>query len=145
MLFRSRLEDFGILVAALLARYGGAETTLSPEALRLLLRHGWPLNVRELEQCLRAALALSPQRIDVAHLPASVREPAPVGLTPPSASSSPPRTLTAEQRARREELVALLSANGGNISAVARHMGKDRVQIRRWIKQLGIALDGMTD
>ncbi len=143
---RERLEDFGILVAALLARYGGAETTLSPEALRMLLRHGWPLNVRELEQCLRAALALSPQRIDVAHLPASVRDPAPVGPAPASPSSSAPaKALTSEQRARRDELVALLTANGGNISAVARHMGKDRVQIRRWIKQLGIALDGMTD
>ncbi|HEX4460195.1 MAG TPA: sigma 54-interacting transcriptional regulator [Polyangia bacterium] len=143
---RERLEDFGLLVSSLLTRYGGADTTLSPEALRALLRHGWPLNIRELEQCLRAALALSPQRIDVAHLPASVRDPAPAGLPPSSSpSSSSSKVLTAEQRARREELVGLLTANGGNISAVARHLGKDRVQIRRWIKQLGIAIDNMTD
>jgi transcriptional regulator with AAA-type ATPase domain len=141
---RERLEDFGLLVAALLTRYGAAEITLSVEAMRMLLRHGWPLNVRELEQCLRAALALSPLRIDVAHLPASVRDPAPAGIAPPSAAG-PARTLTTEQRARREELCALLAANHGNISAVARQLGKDRVQIRRWIKQLGIALDGVTD
>ena len=140
---RERLEDFGLLVAALLARHGAAEITLSVEAMRLLLRHGWPLNIRELEQCLRAAMALSPQRVDVAQLPVSVREPSPVAGIAPPPSTPAPRTLTAEQRQRRDELCALLAANQGNISAVARHLGKDRVQIRRWIKQLGICIDDM--
>jgi transcriptional regulator of acetoin/glycerol metabolism len=53
------------------------------------------------------------------------------------------RPLTPEQQARREELCALLTNHRGNISEVARCLGKDRVQIRRWIKLFGISLDEM--
>ena len=143
---RERLEDFGLLTATLLARHAThPQPTISVEAMRVLLHHPWPLNVRELEHCLRAALALSPARIEVAHLPRSVREPDAAAPSPP-APTPPPRTvparpLTAEQLARRAELLDRLTAHRGNISAVARELGKDRVQIRRWIRQYGIPLD----
>lgn len=133
---RERLEDLGILIAALLARHADPSATISVDAMRVLLRHNWPLNVRELEHCLRAALALSPSRIEIEHLPSSIREPGTI--------HQPPRThrrLTSEQLARREELCALLTQHGRNISAVARHLKKDRVQIRRWMKQLDVAID----
>ena len=39
----------------------------------------------------------------------------------------------------REELRALLVEHRGNISQVARVMGKDRVQIRRWIKLFALS------
>ena len=35
--------------------------------------------------------------------------------------------------ARRAELIALLEQHGGNVSAVARTMGKARMQIQRWM------------
>ena len=44
----------------------------------------------------------------------------------------------AEDAARREELVALLREHGGNISAVAKAMGKARMQIQRWLKRYSI-------
>jgi hypothetical protein len=136
---RERLEDFGLLASALLARYGTPETTLSSEALRLLLAYEWPLNVRELEHCLRAALAVSASsRIDVLELPPSLRPAVAVEAAP---AARPQRSLTLEQLSRREELCALLSQHRRNISAVARELGKDRVQIRRWIKQLDISLE----
>ena len=107
--------------------------------MRVLLRHAWPLNVRELEHAMRAALALSPARIDVAHLPPAVRE---LPNAPGAMPSSPRRrALTAEQATLRDRLCALLTQHRGNISAVARELGKDRVQIRRWIKQFDIAVD----
>jgi DNA-binding NtrC family response regulator len=93
--------------------------------------------VRELENCLRGALAVSPARIGIDHLPRSIREPA----TESAAPTQPRRRLTPEQLSRREELCTLLMQHGRNISAVARHLGKDRVQIRRWIRQLDIVLD----
>ena len=34
-----------------------------------------------------------------------------------------------------EKLIALLREHGGNISAVARAMGKARMQIQRWLKR----------
>jgi len=137
---RERLEDFGLLTASLLARHGTRDVTISVEAMRALLRHGWPLNIRELEHCLRAALALSPTRLELAHLPASVREPS-RAASAPAAPPAPRKFLSPEQVARRDELCALLTTHRGNISAVARQMGKDRVQIRRWIKYLGISVD----
>jgi transcriptional regulator with AAA-type ATPase domain len=139
---RERLEDLGLLIAALLGRHAAPGATLSSDAMRLLLRHGWALNVRELEHCLRGALAISPTRIDVEQLPRAIREPSTVEPSPAPARR---RLLTPEQITRREELCALLAQHGRNISAVARQLGKDRVQIRRWIKQLDISLDEIAD
>jgi DNA-binding NtrC family response regulator len=141
---RARLEDFGLLTATLMARHAlHPKPTISAEAMRLLLNHPWPLNVRELEHCLRAALALSPSRIEVAHLPSTIRDPDAATPAVPRVASRPvsTRRLTDEQLARRAELLARLTAHAGNISAVARELGKDRVQIRRWIRQYGIALE----
>jgi DNA-binding NtrC family response regulator len=139
---RERIADLGLLIAALLRRHAGAHatTTISAEAMRLMLRHDWPLNVRQLEHCLRAALALSPTRIDAVHLPRTIREPS-AGAAADRAAQQRPNAWTPEQLARREELCQLLTQYRGNISAVARHLGKDRVQIRRWIKQLDIRID----
>jgi sigma-54 dependent transcriptional regulator, acetoin dehydrogenase operon transcriptional activator AcoR len=137
---RERLEDFGLIVAGLLSRHGSARPTITVDAMRVLLRHPWPLNVRELEHAMRAALALSPSRIDVPHLPPAVREP-PDAVGNAALPQRRQRMLTSEQLVRRDHLCALLEKHRGNISAVARDLGKDRVQIRRWIKQLEISVD----
>ncbi|HEY2749405.1 MAG TPA: sigma 54-interacting transcriptional regulator, partial [Polyangia bacterium] len=113
---RERIDDLGILLASLLERHArtGETPTISVEAARALLRYGWPSNIRELEHCLSAALALSPVRIELEHLAAPVR--AGRATSPPSSSATPPRELTPEQQARRDELVALLAEHHGNIS-----------------------------
>jgi len=52
---RDRREDFGLLVAALLAKAGVGEAhrpRIAPDLALGLLTHRWPLNVRELEQLL---------------------------------------------------------------------------------------------
>jgi transcriptional regulator with GAF, ATPase, and Fis domain len=46
--------------------------------------------------------------------------------------------LTDEDRRLRDEVVASLRAHAGNISAVARAMGKDRKQIQRWVKRFDL-------
>ncbi|HWM85043.1 MAG TPA: sigma 54-interacting transcriptional regulator [Kofleriaceae bacterium] len=126
---RQRREDIGLLVAVLLGRLlgpGAEAVRLEREAARALFLYPWPNNIRELEQTLRAAVALaSGLRIAPTHLPEAVR-------------GRPPAE--ADQRAR-EELVRLLAEHGGNISAVARAMGKARVQIRRWCRRFGIDPD----
>jgi transposase-like protein len=35
-------------------------------------------------------------------------------------------------------LVTLLEEHGGNVSAVARAMGKARMQVQRWMKRFGL-------
>jgi transcriptional regulator with GAF, ATPase, and Fis domain len=148
---RERLEDFGLVTASILAQHAQPDTTISVEAMRLLLAYAWPLNIRELEHCLRGALAVSPSRIDVEHLPRSIRDSRPVDPivlpTPTLApvAAAPRRILTPEQLALREELRAVLKEHRGNISAAARHFGKERIQIRRWIKQLEISRGDIAD
>lgn len=119
---RERREDFSLFVAALLSKLGGRQASFTPEAARALLRHSWPLNVRELDKCLASALALTGGgTIDLEHLPLAVR-------------AAPSPAPAADQR-QREELIAQLRAHRGNVTAVARAMGKARSQVQRWLRR----------
>ena len=133
---RDRPEDVPLLIAQLLAKLAPErpEVKLATEAGLALLRHDWPLNVRELEQALAGALALSGAgRIELAHLPRAVRDgkraPAPV---------LPPRKLSEEETRRKQELIALLQEHGGNLASVARAIGKGRTQVVRWMQRFGL-------
>jgi DNA-binding NtrC family response regulator len=158
---RHRRADFGILLASLLRRIpGGERLTLTPAALRAMLRHDWPLNVRELEKCLVAAVALADNKpIELDHLPPNLRRrisspsqppplaspPGGIPVTPPgmpslrSLAASPP--IDPEEVQLRDRLVELLTAHDGNVAAVARAMGKGRMQIHRWARRFGIELE----
>lgn len=59
---RERLEDISLLVDHFLAEFAqknGKEFTLAPETMQLLARHNWPGNIRELQNNVEQALALS--------------------------------------------------------------------------------------
>jgi DNA-binding NtrC family response regulator len=137
---RERLEDLGLLIADLLTKLAPAragELRLSAEAGRALLMYSWPHNVRELEQCLARSVVLAHAgTIDLGHLPSEVAA---------CAESLAPRPddveLSAEDDARRAELVRYLQAHAGNIAEVARAMGKARTQIHRWLKQYRLDAD----
>jgi transcriptional regulator with PAS, ATPase and Fis domain len=125
---RERIEDLGLLAAAILERHAGAEASsfrLTADACCALLARRWPLNVRELERVLQAAveLARTSKEIGVEHLGVEPR----LGHT----AALSPDDLEAELR-------RLLRLRGGNVSAVAREMGKARMQIHRWMAQFGI-------
>lgn len=130
---RERREDFGLVVAALLAHLTPDATeppSFTVEAVRRLLAYHWPLNIRELEKALQTALVLAGQApIDLTHFP---QLPEPV---------APPRVEDPADQEGRAELMRLLEEHGGNLAAVARVMGKDRTQIRRWLKRYGLDPD----
>jgi hypothetical protein len=133
-----RCEDLGLLVGVLLRRLAPdpERVSFTVAAARALFRHDWPLNVRELEKCLGVAVALAgggPIRPE--HLPEAVRGVAAQGAA--AASDDAP----GEDRLRTE-LVALLTEHNGNISLVARTMGKGRMQIHRWLKRYGLDPSG---
>jgi transcriptional regulator of acetoin/glycerol metabolism len=125
-----RLEDMGILVASLLARHGGAEAAqyrLTADACVALFRRSWPLNVRELDRMLQSAVVLAhaEKEIDIEH----------IGGSP---GADVPQEAAEGAQKLRERLLDSLHRHGGNISAVSREMGKARMQIHRWMDQLGI-------
>jgi DNA-binding NtrC family response regulator len=127
---RERPEDIGSLIAVLLGRRGvaGDRFSVHPRAAHALFTYEYPMNVRELDQALAAAVALASQgEIALEHLPPSIRGAAQAGTQ-----------LGPEDSARRAELVELLRRNRGNISATARALDKAPVQIRRWCRRFGI-------
>ena len=85
--------------------------------------------------------------------------PAPHGLLPPNlpifsppfpqsaAPGSPPSAPASSATSPRSdgpsepELRAVLAKHAGNVAAVGRELGKERMQIHRWLKKFGISLD----
>ena len=139
---RERREDLGLLVGTLLQRHlpeRAESVAFTSEAARALFRYPWPLNVRELEKALSTAVVLAGENpVEPSHLPTAVAaalKGAPTAIGADMEESGP---LSEEDAKRKEELLALLREHGGNISAVARVMGKARMQIQRWIKRYGI-------
>jgi DNA-binding NtrC family response regulator len=137
---RERRED----VLPLLRHYlGGAHAgvELSTDAAEALLAHGWPYNVREIEQ-MAASLASklgSRRRLELSDLPDSVREllSSRAESIRSSPASMPPSLLGINRDAppSREELVQLLELYEGNMSQVAAFLRKGRRQVYRWAEQ----------
>jgi DNA-binding NtrC family response regulator len=129
-----RLEDLGLFVSRILRRALptlAGHVSFEKPAARALLSHAWPKNVRELEQALTSAIALSGSRpIGLEHLPAALQ----------GATLDEPAPAAADELQR--ELARRLGEHDGNVSAVARAMGKTRKQIQRWLKRY--RLDAVT-
>lgn len=130
----ARREDLGVIVGALLQALAPGRVyslQLGIAAARALFSYDWPLNVRELEKALEAALVLSGTGvIELEHLPPALRAPSPARARQDEADE-----LDATMKAKLE---TLLRAHGGNVSAVARSMGKARMQIQRWMARHGL-------
>ena len=141
---RERREDLGILIGALLKRQladRAGEISLSCDAARALLLYHWPLNVRELEKWLAASVVLSGgHRIELEHLPIRCHRGPEIsgGASKPGSDAVLLTQQNTSELRKREELVTLLQQHDGNISAVARVLGKARPQVQRWMKRYGI-------
>ena len=131
---RDRREDFGVIAAALIGKLAGqlaSSVTFSADAARMLLLQDWPLNVRALERCLASALVLANHdRVELQHLPESVR-------TAPKQPATP-EPMREQDHRLRDELIQLMRDNGGNVTAVAKAMGKARTQVQRWLRRFDI-------
>jgi DNA-binding NtrC family response regulator len=158
---RERRADLGLLVADLLPRLAperASKLRFAPDLATALVSHSWPLNVRELEHLLSVAIVTSTEDLlRIEHVgdalsskrtssPASASMPAAVPVSSPNArsllvpasASTPSRPLSGEVERLRAELSDALTRTQGNVSEVARTMGKTRMQIHRWMKRFGI-------
>jgi DNA-binding NtrC family response regulator len=103
-----------------------------PDAVRALCRHDWPLNVRELEKCLASAVVLArggPVALD--HVSAALT----TSVAPPLDAATAAKQRRAD---RRTELLTALQTHRGNVSAVARALGKAGSQVQRWLREYGL-------
>lgn len=157
---RERKEDIFQLARLFCARHGRPGLTFSFSFMVALIHHDWPFNVRELESCVKRAAALAEANvIDVRQLPESIgslmreygtragttlpgldpresRMPPPMSATPPPGAVSSRRPPPSE-----EQLRALLVRHHGNVAAVGRELGKERMQVHRWLKRYNISLE----
>jgi two-component system response regulator PilR (NtrC family) len=145
---RERREDLPALCEALLARIGeesGMETPkLSEAVMRQLMAHPFSGNVRELENLLHRAVALSDgEELQVDFQSA---QPSAEGDTkPPVPAAVPPDLQAYLDQQEREILVKALQETGFNRTAAAQRLGLSLRQIRYRIARLGIPLPGGND
>jgi transcriptional regulator with GAF, ATPase, and Fis domain len=142
---RQRRADIPALLEAFVAhdsqRWSG---TFDPPLMEALLLHDWPMNVRELRMAVH--------RLLLEHAGEPVLSPChlPRGLLRTAREVAEARANAAEQvltqvRPNRETLELLLSHAAGNVARVARQLGKDRTQVYRWLKRLGISPESFRD
>ncbi len=142
---RDRREDIFPILAHLVP---GPLPRFAFDALRALLVHPWPFNVRELR-----TVAAQLQLLDPSDAPVSLRE---IGdrlvdtarvTAPASVSAAPPEpkrraaSASARERAQppsRAELEALLRAHRGNVTELAQASGRSRKQVYRWLEGHGL-------
>jgi transcriptional regulator with GAF, ATPase, and Fis domain len=115
----------------------------TPDALECLLLGTYRYNVRELKALLGEFFAVAKTgTLDLAYLvdarPELVQL---VALRPPTGGAGPGSgvaPLAQPAAAERDRLSRLLDSHGGNISAVAKQLGKPRAQIYRWLRRFGL-------
>ena len=161
---RERREDLASLVGALLARLCAESAqhvpALSPRALAWLQAKELPGNVRELENLLQRALALSSgetlepedfgevdDRSEIPTQPDQLSEPS---LAPLEAISRPPEQIPADLQAyldeqERQVLLKALRECDFNRTAAAARLGLNLRQMRYRIQRLGIAMPTADD
>jgi two-component system, NtrC family, response regulator PilR len=151
---RDRREDLPVLCEALLARIaqesGMPSPVLSPSVIEQLCAHPLGGNVRELENLLHRAVALSDGeelQVDFAPTQATppvAREAAPAagagsGQLPQVAAAVPADLQAYLDQQEREILVQALHESGFNRTAAAQRLGLSLRQIRYRIARLAIA------
>jgi DNA-binding NtrC family response regulator len=160
---RERKEDIFALCRALLTRHGRPELGITFPFMTGLLHYDYPFNVRELEAFIKRGCALCDGgALDAPHLADEIKEtmknyavrkgaggtqtaqaahathaaPVPAAAPPPPSAPHP-----FAQPPPEEELRALLTLHRGNVAAVGRELGKERMQVHRWMKRYAINVD----
>ena len=139
---RERREDIEPLVEFIIERVGGyaggRHPVLSPQALEALRQYSFPGNVRELENILERALALSETDvISVADLNlAPERACAETGNGTPAGEGLPLQDYL--DQVEREKILQALEQTKGNKTAAARLLGVTFRSLRYRVERLGI-------
>lgn len=126
---RHHAEDVQLLVPFLVQRLGhGGRLSCSPEAMQLLVRHGWSGNVAELLAVLRRVVTYRRSgTIQATDLPADMHS-----------HGHSRRRLTPLEAMERDAIIAALLDSGGSKPAAAAALGLSRATVYRKIRDYGI-------
>jgi DNA-binding NtrC family response regulator len=143
---RNRREDIPLLAAHFLNRISrerGRKFTLSNEVLRVMMRYDWPGNIRELENSIERACALSSGPVlCLGDLPTQLQQQGleahrPAACADESAAGAAPMQTLAEME-RAAILGAIHTLNGDKLQA-AKLLGIGKTTLYRKLKEYGIA------
>jgi DNA-binding NtrC family response regulator len=133
---RERREDIPELAEFFVRKYAGRSgqsgQQLSRELLARLQDHDWPGNIRELENFVRRALALSEEAVIGTEVLAGLR------LNTPSRGKSTLEPGLTFQQAEKQLLERTLEATGGNRTRAAEMLGISIRTIRNKIREYGL-------
>src|SRR5438477_546681 len=145
---RERKEDIPLLVQHFLERFQAADPatgqpraalTVAQDAIRRLMAYSWPGNVRQLENAIERAVAISGGRpqIDVADLPVEIQQ---AERALPSPVSLPEDGLDLDAfiaQVERELIERSLERTGGNKGRAAKLLNLKRTTLVEKLKRLG--------
>ncbi|MEQ1564010.1 MAG: sigma-54 dependent transcriptional regulator [Myxococcota bacterium] len=141
---RERVDDIPVLAEHFLARFaerlGKPPMRIAPEAMASLLEHGWPGNIRELENLMeRAVLLCEGTTVGPSDLP-GLRGDAPVRATGEELEELDLKEYVRVHTARleRARILRVLEAEDGNVTRAARRLGISRKSLQTKMKEYGL-------
>src|SRR4051812_2417102 len=139
-------EDIPLIAAAIVERLGAqgeaGPARLTPDALAELQRHDFPGNIRELENILERALALSGSaEITAADLQLDAAEPAGEAPDAPAAAAAGGALPEYLDDIERKAILEALGKTGFNRTAAAKLLGITFRQLRYRMQRLGVKDD----
>jgi DNA-binding NtrC family response regulator len=133
---RERRQDIPLLIGHFLEKLSqdsGAQRSMSPEAMKMLLAYDWPGNVRELENCLERACALnSGPEIHLTDLPSGISGNG-HSVMPINGSA---KIVPISELEKRTILDTIAQLNGDKLLA-ARLLGIGKTTLYRKLKEYG--------
>jgi len=137
---RERIEDIPLLVQTFVEKFApDREVTVSQDAMRRLMAYGWPGNVRQLENAIERAIAVSGSRpqIEVGDLPADLQATGEALTKPvvelPAGGIDLPVLIAQIEKDMIERALARTEQNKG---AAARLLGLKRTTLVEKLKRL---------
>ncbi|HEX6765645.1 MAG TPA: sigma 54-interacting transcriptional regulator, partial [Polyangiaceae bacterium] len=141
LLWKKHSEELGV----------ASELLFAPDAVERILLHDWRDNLRGLDRLVHQVAGLVPagpvslralvQNLPELGPPSSSNRPEAAHATPIPAPSDHDRIAPAaapRPSPSREELLRVYEANGRSVRATAKHFGRERRQIYRWLDRFGI-------
>jgi two-component system NtrC family response regulator len=130
---RSRTGDASLLAHAFVRRVADEQrrgtVTIQPEAILAIDAHGWPGNIRELENCVKRAVIMAETSTLNAH---------DFGLAPTEAEGSVLTLREVREQAERTALIRALGQVNGNVSRAAELLGISRPTLYDLIERFGM-------